>query len=118
VNNLLRTAMRGAPDAARRVKVGDRTQLLPDALPLTLGQLAYALGGEPDLGDHLRRALDHGAFFTGEFAVILNDFADARNPAAHGSTLDRALVLQWRDRMLGVGSESIMTRLAAVRPRP
>ncbi len=52
VNEILRRAMRAAPDAARRVKVGDATRVLPDALPLTLGQLAYALGGEPDLGDH------------------------------------------------------------------
>ena len=117
VNELLRTAMRGAPDAARRVKVGDATRLLPDALPLTLRQLAYVLGGEAELGDHLRRVLEHGAFFTGEFPVVLDAFADARNPAAHGDTIDREVVMHWRNRLLGVGSDSVMTRLAGVRPR-
>lgn len=114
VNELLRRAMRNAPDSARRVKIGDTTRMLPEALPLTLRQLSYALGGEPAFGDYLRNALEHGAFFTGEFAVILDNFADARNPAAHGGIVDRAEVVRWRDRLLGVGSESVMTRLAAV----
>ena len=117
VNEILRVAMRGAPDVARRVKVGDSTRLLPDALPLTLGQLAYVLGGEPDLGDYLRRVLEQGAFFTGEFAAVLDAFAEARNPAAHGEVVDRAVVGQWRDRMLGVGAESVVGKLASVRMR-
>lgn len=116
-NELLRRAMRTAPDAARRVKVGDTTRLLPDALPLTLGQIAYALGGEPALGDFLRRVLDHGAFFTGEFAVVLDELALARNPAAHGETVPRDVVTHWRNRLLGVGADSVIRRLADVRVR-
>ena len=116
-NELLRRAMRSAPEAARRVKVGDATRMLPDALPLTLGQIAYVLGGEPALGEHLRRVLEHGAFFTGEFAVVLDAFAQARNPAAHGDTISRDKVVQWRDRLLGVGADSVIRRLAEVRVR-
>ena len=57
------------------------------------------------------------AFSTGEFAAVLDAFADARNPAAHGEVVDRAVVGQWRDRMLGVGVESVVATLAAVRRR-
>ena len=117
VNQVLRVAMRGAPDAARRVKVGDATRFLPNALPLTLGQIAYVLGGEPDLGVHLRRVLEQGAFFTGEFAAFIDAFADARNPAAHGDNVDRATAITWRDQLLGVGSAGFIARLAAVRAR-
>lgn len=114
-NAIIRTAIRGAPDAGRRVKLSDATHLLPDCLPLTLGQLSRVLGGEPALGDHLRRVLDEGAWFTGEFAVTIDGFADeARNPAAHGEPVARATVLRWRDRLLGVGCEGVMPRLARV----
>lgn len=115
VNELLRRAMRNAPDAARRVKINDATRVLPEALPLTLGQISYALGGEPVFGVYLREVLENGAYFTGEFAVILDAFAEARNSAAHGSAIDRAVVIQWRDRLLGVGTDSVMTKLADVR---
>ncbi|MBL0171939.1 MAG: hypothetical protein IPP90_14705 [Gemmatimonadaceae bacterium] len=117
VNEVLRRAMGGAPEAARRVKIGDSTRLLPEALPLSLGQLAFVLGGEPALGEHLRRVLEEGAYFTGAFAAVLDAFADVRNSAAHGGVIDRAVVGHWRDRMLGVGMESVVTRLAAVRVR-
>ena len=109
--------MDSAPDVARRVKLNDATRLLPDALPLTLGQLAYALGGEPALGTHLRAVLEHGAWFTAEFAAIVDEFAIVRNRSAHGETVTRETVVTWRDRMLGVGSESVLAKLAAVRVR-
>ncbi len=117
VNELLRVAMRGAPDVARRVKLKDATRLLPGALPLTLGEIAFVLGGEPALGQYLRKVLENGAWFTGDFATVIDAFADARNPAAHGSALDRETVVMWRNRLLGVGAESVVGKLATVRLR-
>ena len=114
VNDLLRRALRTAPESARRVKVGDATRLLPDALPLTLGQIAYALGGERALADYLRATLRDGAWLTGEFAVSMDEFARVRNPAAHGGAVRREEVVGWRARMLGVGSEGVTGRLASV----
>lgn len=61
--------------------------------------------------------LDGGTYLTGEFAVVLDEFAQARNPAAHGGTVERAVVAMWRDRLLGVGAHSVITRLAGVRRR-
>lgn len=92
VNELLRVAMRGAPDVARRVKLKDATRLL-------------------------RKVLENGAWLTGDFATVIDAFADARNPAAHGSALDRETVVMWRNRLLGVGAESVVGKLATVRMR-
>ena len=112
-NAILRAAMHNAPDAARRVKLEAHTALLPDDLPLTLGQLARTLGGEPDLASHLCSVLKDGRWFTREFAVILDGFTrEARNPAAHGEAVSRETVVRWRNRMLGVGGESVLGRVA------
>ncbi len=73
-----RKAMHGAPEAARRVKLDDRTDRLPDALPLSIGKLGRALGGERELGEQLRKTLDNGAWFTNEFAAIIDAFAHDR----------------------------------------
>lgn len=115
VNRILHEAMANAPDAARLVKVKDATRRLPDDLPLTLGALAYALGGEPALGQHLRATLDNGAWLTAEFAAIADEFAQVRNRCAHPGEVTREEVVRWRDRMLGVGSEGVVGRVAKYR---
>lgn len=117
VNQVLRRVMRAAPPAAQRVKIGDHTRILSDSLPITLGQLGYILGGEPALGDYLRGALTDGAWFTGPFAAIIDEFATARNPAAHGQTVERSTVVTWRNRLLGVGCDCVIARLALVAPK-
>lgn len=117
-NAILRAAMRTAPDAARWVKVEQHTARLPEALPLSLGPLARILGGERDLGDHLRQVLSDGAWFTNELAVILDRFAiEARNPASHGDVVARETIIRWRNRLLGVGGESVIGRVARVQRR-
>jgi hypothetical protein len=117
VNELLRRAMRNAPAAAQRVKIGDHTRILSEALPLALGQLGYILGGELALGEHLRATLADGGWFTNEFAAVIDQFAEARNPSAHGEAVDRATVVAWRNRLLGVGSDCVIGRLALVAPK-
>lgn len=117
VNRLLATALADAPRPARLVLVGGRTVELPGALPLPLGALARALGGEPALQAHLHRVLHDGAWCTGALAVVLDEFARVRNAAAHGEPVTRAQVVQWRNRLLGVGSESVVGRLGRVRGR-
>lgn len=90
--------------------------MIPDCLPLTLGQLSRVLGGEPALGEHLRRVLTDGSWFTGDLAITIDGFADeARNPVAHGEPVARDVVLRWRDRLLGVGGEGIVARLARIK---
>jgi len=51
-------------------------------------------------------------------AVIFDGFASgARNPSAHADTVSHETILRWRNRLLGVGSEGVMGRLAKVRRR-
>ncbi len=115
-NAVVRGAMKGAPAAARLVKLESHTAQLPEELPLTLGKLARVLGGERDLAGHLCKVLKDGAWFTREFAVILDNFtSEVRNPASHGEVVSRETIVRWRNRLLGVGAESVMCRLAKVR---
>jgi hypothetical protein len=115
INALVKSAMVSASAPARRIKIESSTVILPDALPLTLRQLSFALGGETAFGDHLRQTLTDGGWLTADFAAILEGFAvEARNPAAHGECVSREIIFRWRDRLLGVGTESILTRLAKV----
>lgn len=99
----LATALADAPRPARLVHIDGRTVELPGALPLPLGVLAGALGGESALPAQLRRVLTDGAWCTGELAVVLDQFALVRNAAAHGEPVTRAAAVQWRNRLLGVG---------------
>jgi hypothetical protein len=113
VNLLLREAVRDAPEPARRVKLEQRTGRVPDDLPLSLRQLGFTLGGERALIQHLCTTLVDGAWLTSTCAAVLDQFAaEARNPAAHGEVVPRDVVLRWRNRLLGVGSESVVGRLA------
>lgn len=116
-NLTLREAARSAPDAARRVKIGDSTHMLPECLPLSLGALAKVLRGEEQLVKHLSTALEYGPWFTAEFAAFIDEFAKVRNSSAHGERMESARVIEWRDRLLGVGCESVMGKLAGVRVR-
>ncbi len=115
INLLLRDAMRDAPEPARLVKVEHHTVRLPEALPLTLRQLAFALGSERELADYLCTTLHDGAWLTRECAAILDQFAaEARNPASHGESVPRDVALRWRNQLLGVGCDGALVRLAKV----
>jgi hypothetical protein len=117
LNRLLADAAAAAPLAARQVNVNGRTVELPQALPLPLGTIARALVGEPALRAHVTTLLHDGAWCTYELPAILDNFVEIRNAAAHGGAVTRAQVIEWRNRLLGVGCESVVGRLALVRKR-
>lgn len=115
VNRLLATSLAGAPLAARQVNVDGHTREIPEVLPLTLGTLGRVLGGERELQKTLEAVLNDGAWCTYELAAVLDEFARLRNAASHGERVSRAEVVQWRNRLLGVGCESVIGRLARLR---
>jgi len=71
-HELLRRALAESPAVEQRAKLGDHTRLLPEALTLSLGQLGFVQGGERAFGDHLRRALHDGAWFTSDFPAFVD----------------------------------------------
>ena len=83
-----------APPAAQRIKIGDHTRVLANALPLTLVWLSCLPGGKlPQAA--ISKAHTDGGWFTNESAATVADYLLARNPAAHGEAVHRASVVMW-----------------------
>jgi hypothetical protein len=112
-NNLLREALDGAPGSVRHLNI-DGTSRDMTATPLGLHDLARYLS-ERETGDYLCRTLKDGAqFFAVELPRVLDKFADVRNQVAHQELVERDLVVQWRNRLCGVGQDGVLVRLAEV----
>ncbi|MDH5198407.1 MAG: hypothetical protein OEY20_14290, partial [Gemmatimonadota bacterium] len=115
VNARLRQALKTAPDAARRANVDGQTVDLRSGRPLSLGQLARAIGGERALNDYLTRSLENGGWFAGQLPAILDALADDRNPGSHAARIPRDTARQWREQIVGVGCEGVLAALAKCR---
>lgn len=110
--SILRRGLAKVHPDARRANLEGRTVDLLEARHLTLGQLARALATEERLAKALTTALNDRGFFSGQLPAIVSEFIEVRNPGTHESRITRASAVQWRDRLLGVGSEGLFIRLA------
>lgn len=117
VNAVLQRGLRGAPVDIRLENIDGRTMDLSREGPLSLGQLARAIGRTQERFEHLKARLEHGDWFVGPLAAILNELTELRNPAAHGGRVPRLDAINLRNRIIGVGSEGQMLQLARVQPR-
>ncbi len=115
-NRRLRDGLVRCPTAARLANLDGETVDVTTR-SLTLGELVRALTGEHELRTALASRLTHAGWFSGELPVILDGFRDVRNRGTHSGRIERAVAQQWRDRMMGVGSEGVLVRLASVRRR-
>lgn len=116
-NSTLRRALQHAPLNARLAKIHDVTRDVTEGRPLSLGELAHAVGGEREMNKALRQLLAPGAWFTGSLPAILEDFARVRNPGAHAERVDRDTATRWRDRLMGVGCNGDFVELARTNVR-
>lgn len=117
VNTRLRQALAAAPPAARRANLEGQTVDLLAAGPLTLGQLAHAIGGERELNAWLARSLENGPWFAGSLPAILEALAGDRNPGSHGARIVREVARRWREQIAGIGCEGVLAGLTRCRPR-
>lgn len=117
VNAILRVVIPQLPAQARMANLDGRTVALDERGPLSLGDLARAIGGERELNQALAAKLRDGGWFTGPLPAILDDLRTVRNPAVHSARIDRKTALHWRNRMLGIGVEGIFARLAQAAKR-
>lgn len=115
-NRRLREGLSRSAASARLANVDGETVDVTTR-SLTLGQLVKALTGEHQLRTALAQRLTHASWFSGELPVILDGFREIRNEGTHAARIDRAEAQQWRDRMVGVGCEGVLVRLAGVRVR-
>lgn len=117
VNAILRVVIPQLPAQARLANLDGRTVALDERGPLSLGDLARAIGGERELNQALAGKLRDGGWFTGQLPAILDDLRTVRNPAVHSARIDRKTALHWRNRMLGIGMEGVAAHLARAVPR-
>ena len=126
---LLRRAIRHAPSPTRHApcatflspRSGSRSATTPAYSPtrprlrsFNSAELSHLLGGKLALGDYFRSALADGPWFTNTFAATIDECALVRNSAAHGEAVHRASVVLWRNRLLAVGCDCVIGRLALV----
>ena len=117
VNGLLRRVMPGAHREARHVTVGSKTVDLMTAPPLSLGQLAQAIGDNKPLNDWLKRRLEPRDWVAISLPPILENLAAYRNPAAHATRITREQVVALRDSLVGVGCTGRLVELGNIRVR-
>ena len=115
-NRRLRAGLARSQPAARLAHI-ERETVDVATRSLTLGQLVLALTGEHELRTALAQRLVHAAWFSGELPVILDAFRQVRNEGTHAARIDRGVAQHWRDRMMGVGCEGVLVKLAGVRSR-
>jgi len=114
-NAIVAAALAGVPIDERTIEI-KREKIDPVQMGLSLGQLARAL--DTDLKRLLReQKLDGGEWLTTNFAKFVEELQKLRNPGAHRSAVDRHSILPLRDRLLGIGSEGIITRLSRIRAK-
>lgn len=119
-NAILRRALAPAPALDRQAKVRDATRDVTVGQPLSIGELARAIGGEKRLTDALLRVLEPRAaaqWFVNSLPSVLDAFAEVRNAGTHAERVDRETATRWRDRLVGVGSVGDLIQLGSVRIR-
>lgn len=115
VNAVLRRALAKLPTTARIANVTGSSVDLSQYRPLSLGELAHAIGGERELNVGLGRALENGPWFAQQMPALLDELKEVRNPGSHASVIDRATAKLWRDRIVGVGCAGLLVELVRTR---
>jgi len=78
----------------------------------TLVGWARILGSSKQMVEFLGRTLRDGRCLAESLGLVLADFARYRNPAVHESVAGRADAVRWRQRILGIGCEGALARMA------
>ncbi|MEO7712263.1 MAG: hypothetical protein ABIV10_05035 [Gemmatimonadaceae bacterium] len=117
VNALLRRVLPALPREVRLMNVDGRTEDLAERTQFGLHQLVNVLAGDQRRSVAISRALEHGAWLTDSFAVVLDQFRHLRNAGTHESVVDRKAATHWRNQMIGVGCVGHLVELAKVRSR-
>jgi hypothetical protein len=112
---VMRRALSGVAEKDRRRNLDGRSVDLAVADLLPIGVLARLIGQDEELNRILKRRLRrNGEWFTASLPPLLTELADVRNPAAHTAVVSRERANGIRDRLLGIGTLSILSQLAQV----
>lgn len=117
VGALLRRVMPKLPRPLRLMNIDGQTVDLAERRSLGLQLIVQVLAGERERRDAIARALEHGAWLTDIFPVVLEEFRRVRNEGTHETRVDRRAATLWRDQLLGVGRTGHLVELAKVKLR-
>lgn len=117
VKAVLSEVLRDAPPGVRHMSIDGKIFDLAAPRAFSAGQLAYAIAHDVERMRYLERELTESTWFTRSLPPILEELAEARNPAAHSERRSRSEVLRLRDAILGVGCEGHLVKLSRVRVR-
>lgn len=112
VNGILRSALKGSPEAVRLVNIDGSTVDLARSGSLSLGQLARVIGGDRERVQYLGKRLENGAWFSMQLPPILDALANDRNPGSHAARVPRKVGERWRAQILGIGCHGVLVELA------
>jgi hypothetical protein len=111
---------KGSPQG-RLVRVNERELDLGGVVPhQTLGTLVLLLGKNTEIKKAVQAVFQQKAdadFILGELSSYLGQIAQWRNPAAHSHKLTREECLRLRDRVMGIGGEGMINRIALAKMR-
>ena len=114
---LLRRVLPLVPRPLRLMNIDGQTVDLVERRAFTLHQLVQVLAGERERSVALSGVLANGAWVTGAFAAVLDQFRDVRNEGTHEQRIDRRTATHWRNQLLGVGCAGHLVELAKVKGR-
>lgn len=115
VNARLQAGLIGATPDARLANIGDGKSSDLTSRRLTLGQLVHVLtDGSAVRAKALNERLREGQWFSSAVGLILRDFVELRNPGTHERRVSREEVIAWRNRLMGVGCDGVLSRLSRV----
>lgn len=117
VNAIVAEALAGASVPVRSGSIEGRSVDFSRSRAQSAGQLARVIAGDRERMQFLATHLSEGRWFTEQLPAILDDLALFRNASAHASRRSRDDVLPFRDRIVGIGCEGILTTLTRVHPR-
>lgn len=114
VNGIIASALSGAPVPLRSGNVDGHSIDFSTARSQSVGQLSRVIAGDRERMDYLATHLTEGRWFTETLPPVLEELAPFRNESAHSARRTREEVLPFRDRIVGVGGERILSALTKV----
>jgi hypothetical protein len=117
LGSLLRRVLPKLARQHRLMNLDGATVDLTERRGLSLSQLVQVLAGDQARSAALAQQLVNGAWLTGAFAAVLDEFRAVRNVGTHERRIDRKTATHWRNQMLGVGCMGHLVELAKVKLR-
>ena len=114
----LQPIMAHRPPAEREIQDRDGALDLGRSVPRqTIGSIRHLLAHRPEVKRGIEEAFParDATWLTGTLPAELEPLLELRNPAAHDERITRERIASWRQRILGIGCEGLLVRIARIK---